>query len=157
MRRNISLAASLGLLLAMALPASAAVEAGPPCADIDNLVATYDGTDGGFDADMPDQFGLILKAPSCARYMYAIYVFNEAADTVPILTQTWVGDGTTAAFGITHQLTTAEDPDGDVYVYAESWFGSGGGKRVTLDRAPDSGFFVSTPDGPTPGTGVKAG
>ena len=154
MRRTITLIMSLGLLLAMALPASAAVESGPKCADIDNLVANYDGDDGG--ANLADQFGLILKAPSCPRYTYTIYVFNESSDSVPILTETWSGDGLTSTFGIEEEVGAA-DLDGDVYVYAESSFISGGGKRVVMDRAPDSGFFVATPDGPTPGTVVKAG
>lgn len=154
MRRIIGLLASLGLLLSMALPASAAVESGPPCADIDNLLASYDGDDGG--ANLADEFGLILKAPSCSRYQYTVYVYDDAAATDLIRAETWTGDGTTT-FGFSIQLTSDEDADGHVYVYAESWFISGGGKKVVLDRAPDAGFFVATPDGPTPGGTQKFG
>lgn len=154
-RRFIGLLAALALLLSIALPASAAVEGGAPCADIDNLVANYDGGDGG--VDMADEFGLILKAPSCERYSYTVYVLDEPTDTVPIHTATWTGDGTTTAFGTTITLTSAEDPDGDVYVYAESWFVNGSGKRVILDRAPDSGYFEAIIDGPPPGSTQKYG
>jgi hypothetical protein len=156
-RRTISLVASFGLLLATALPAGAAVEAGPKCADIDNLLGNYDGTDGGTDADMPDEFGVILKAPSCARYMYTVYVFDEPTSTTPILTFSTAGDGTSSILGTAYQITSSEDPDGDVYIYAESWFMTGGGNKVVLDRAPDEGLALATIDGVTPGTTVKAG
>ena len=157
MRRTISLVASFGLLLATALPAVAAVEAGPPCADIDNLLGNYDGTDGGTDADMPDEFGIILKAPSCTRYMYTVYVFDEPTSTTPFFTFSTAGNGTSSTLGTQHQITSAEDPDGDVYIYAESWFLTRGGNKVLLDRGPDEGFALATIDGVTPGTTVKAG
>jgi hypothetical protein len=164
-RPTISLVASLGLLLAVALPASAAVEAGPKCADIDNLLGNYDGIDGGTNADDPDEFGIILKAPSCPRYSYTIYVFNETSSAEPFFSRTWTGDGTTI-FQATFQVTSAEDtdqadtpspPGGDIYIYAESWFVTGGGNKVVLDRAPDTGFALATIDGVTPGSTIKAG
>lgn len=165
MRRTISLVASLGLLLALAFPVSAAVEGGPKCADIDNLLGNYDGTDGETSADDADEFGIILKAPSCPRYSYAIYVFDEMSSTEPFFSQTWTGDGTTV-FQATFQVTSAHDtdqaatpspPGGDIYIYAESWFVTGGGNKVVLDRAPDDGFALATIDGVTPGSTVKAG
>jgi hypothetical protein len=156
-RRIITLAMSLGLLLSMALPVSAAVESGPKCADIDNLLGNYDGTDGGTNADMPDEFGIILKAPSCERFSYTIYVFDEATSSTPFFTDTWVGDGTTTTLGTTYQVTSADDPDGDIYIYAESWRLNGAGNKLVADRAPDSGFALATLDGVTPGSGVKAG
>lgn len=163
MRRIISLAASLGLLLALALPASAAVEGGPRCADIDSLLWEYDGTDAATaatddDVDRDDEFGIRLKAPSCERYTYTLYLYADAAGTVLLDTFTWTGDGTTQTFGpVFRQITDTEDPDGQVYIYGESSFVTGGGKRVVLDRAPDDGLQIVFEDGPTGGTTVKAG
>ena len=159
-RRILTLVMSLGLLLAMALPVSAAVESGPKCADIDNLLGNYDGTDDGANADMPDEFGIILKAPSCARFNYTIYVFDEENSLAPFFTYDWVGDGVRGVMptplGTTHQVTSAEDPDGDIYIYAESWTVNRNGMRHVFDRAPDAGFALATMDGVTPGSGVKA-
>ena len=164
MRRTITLIMSLGLLLAMALPVSAAVESGPKCADIDNLLGNYDGPDG--DGDNPDEFGIILKAPSCARFSYTIYVYDEATSSAPFFTYEWVGDGTTQVLQTTFQVTPAQDTDQavafenggrDIYIYAESWRLNGAGNKLVADRAPDSGFALAAMDGVTPGGGVKAG
>lgn len=157
MRQAIRALLAVGLLLAGALPASAAVEAGPRCADIDNLIGTYDGTDGGTNADTPDEFGVILKAPSCPRFSYTIFVYDEEASPTPFFTHTWSGDGINTTLGITFQVTSAHDSDGDIYIYAESWFMNNSGKKVVLDRAPDVGLALATIDGATPGSGVKAG
>lgn len=157
MRRTISLVASFGLLLGMAIPASAAVEAGPRCADIDTLLWNYDGTDGETNADDVDEFGLRLMAPSCSRYTYTVYVFADSTSTSPLATFEWQGDGTTQVFQAFRQVTSTEDPDGTLYIYGESWFENGGGGRIVHDRAPDSGFAVATIDGPTPGTTQRYG
>ena len=146
---------SLGLLLSMALPVSAAVESGPRCADIDNLLWNYDGPDG--DVDNLDEFAIVLKAPSCARFSYTIYVFDEDTSSSPFFTHTWVGNGTTTSLQTSYDITSAEDPDGDIYIYAESWRLNGAGNRLVADRAPDTGLVRATIDSATPGGGVKAG
>ncbi len=163
MRRTLSLIASLGLLLAMALPASAAVEAGPKCADIDSLLWTYDGTDSATpqtddDVNLAEDFGIRLNAASCERYTYTLYVYADAAQTTLIHTFTWFGDGTTQTFqDSTLNISDSQDPDGEVWIYGESSFTTGGGRRVVLDRAPDEGLQVVQEDGPSGGTTVKAG
>jgi hypothetical protein len=162
-RRTISLVACFGLLLATAVPAGAAVEGGPPCADIDSLLWTYDGTDQGTpqtddDVNLAEDFGIRLKAPSCERYTYTLHVYADAAQTSLIHTFSWVGDGTTQTFAdSTLNISDSQDPDGEVWIYGESSFVTGGGKRIVQDRAPDVGLQVVQEDGPSGGTTVKAG
>lgn len=136
MHRSLTALIAAGLLLlAMAVPASAAKPeaTGPACADI-SVSAAY-ATDG---TGRTVLFAFETAAPSCSNVTYTGYVLS--ADGLTQLASGWItGDGTTEVF-------LAVPVPGDhttVCVYATS--SSPGGK--VFDRAPDSGCSPRVLDG----------
>lgn len=154
MKTLIRVVLTMGSVLGLAMPASAAVESGKPCADITNVYGLYSSTD-------PAEIAVELKAASCPNYTYTIYVLDEPESSSAI-SFSQQGDGTAdPSVGKGDLLlfsVNVTDTDGDIYVYAESSRVNGSGARIVMDRAPDSGFVRFEIDQTVaPGTGVKAG
>ena len=143
-RALVSTALALAVALGVAVPAFAAVEGGPPCADVENVYGIYQSTG-------PEEIVVHLKQPPCTdRFTYTLYVYDEADMQTLLSTSTeYVVSGDLLLFS-----PEIIDPDGDICVAVEVSFVTGGGKRIVLERAPDQGCRTFTLDDPvSPGGG----